>query len=223
MIAIERAHRFKLILQAEVKEVETFDISANSATFSRWSSRDRGTDRVEQTSEEDKSDDEVQSPALATIQRPDQRVVQAGNKQRTKHAPTILITEQRRLERNLRPKAAIELQRVHFRLPKAKRSWFICEPLESSAKAVRIWSRCLLLPIVWEVWAFPFRLAFCDVEQNEARFVYHVDIFCDVWLGLGVLGDFVSARETRVERDCVTDVAVLHAHTQVEWCIFFLS
>jgi len=191
MIAIERARRFKLMLQAEDKEVGTFDISASSATFSRWSSRGRGsTDRVEQTSE-DKSDDEVQSPALATIQRPDQIVVQAGDKQRTKHAPTILITEQRRLERSLRPAAAVELLRVHFRLPKVKRTSQILQPLDRSAKAVKNWDRGLLLPIVWEIWAFPFRFAFCDVERRKSMFVYTIDVICDVWFGLAMLGDLV--------------------------------
>jgi hypothetical protein len=231
MIAREHAHSFKRVMQVEDNH-ESPSASSGSHHWSRgllsgqqqveWKPSGAG----KEIADDYESDDETQDPTLDSYKRPGRRgslVSHSTSQQRTHHAPPILITEQRRLERNLRPKAAIELQRVHFRLPKAKRSWFICEPLESSAKAVRIWSRCLLLPIVWEVWAFPFRLAFCDVEQNEARFVYHVDIFCDVWLGLGVLGDFVSARETRVERDCVTDVAVLHAHTQVEWCIFFLS
>jgi hypothetical protein len=202
MIAREHARSFKRVLQVE--DNHGSPLASSGSHWSRvagqlpqqqveWKSSGAG----KEIAYEDESDDETQDSQLNSFQRPVRMIGQPLDKQRTNHLPSILITEQRRLERNLRPKAAIELQRVHFRLPKAKLSSLIWEPLDSSAKAVRIWSRCLLLPIVWEMWAFPFRLAFCDVEWNDAMFVYHVDIICDVWLGLGVLGDLVNARETR--------------------------
>jgi hypothetical protein len=81
--------------------------------------------------------------------------------------------------------------RVHFRLPKVKRTSQILQPLDRSAKAVKNWDRGLLLPIVWEIWAFPFRFAFCDVERRKSMFVYTIDVICDVWFGLAMLGDLV--------------------------------
>ena len=207
MIVREHALSFKRVLQVE--DNHESPLASSGSHWSRaagqlplsqpqqqveWKSSDAG----KEIAYEDESEDEKQDSPLNSFERPGRMIGRTLDKQRTKHARSILITEQRRLERSLRPKAAIELQRVHFRLPKAKLPSLIWEPLDNSAKAVRIWSRCLLLPIVWELWVFPFRLAFCDVERNEAMFVYHVDTICDVWLGLGVLGDLVNARETRV-------------------------
>lgn len=102
---------------------------------------------------------------------------------------SILITEMKRLERNNRPKTVTELRRVHFRIPKTKRSWRLLEPVDRSGAAVKYWRMGLLLPIAWEMWAFPFRLAFCDVEQQERMFVYTVDVVCDVWFGVAMIGD----------------------------------
>ena len=102
---------------------------------------------------------------------------------------TILITEKKRLERKNRPKAVTDLRRVHFRIPKTKRSWRLLEPVDRSVSAVKYWCMGLLLPIAWELWAFPFRLAFCDVEQQERMFVYTVDVVCDVWFGVAIIGD----------------------------------
>jgi hypothetical protein len=102
---------------------------------------------------------------------------------------SILITEKKRLEKNNRPKAVTELRRVHFRIPKTKRSWRLLEPVDRSVGAVKYWRMGLLLPIAWELWAFPFRLAFCDVEQQERMFVYTVDVVCDVWFGVAMIGD----------------------------------
>jgi hypothetical protein len=101
---------------------------------------------------------------------------------------SILITEKKRLERNNRPKAVTELRRVHFRIPKAKRSWRL-HLLEPAGAAVKYWRMGLLLPIAWEIWAFPFRLAFFNVEQQERMFVYTVDVACDVWFCVAMIGD----------------------------------
>ena len=51
---------------------------------------------------------------------------------------SILITKKKRLERNNRPKAVTELRRVHFRIPKAKRSWRL-KQLEPAGAAVKYW------------------------------------------------------------------------------------
>jgi len=101
---------------------------------------------------------------------------------------SILITEEKRLERNNRPKAVTELRRVHFRVPRAKRSLRLLAPVDRSVAAVQYWRMALLVPVAVEIWAFPFRLAYCDIERNEAMFVYSMDIFCDMWFGISMIG-----------------------------------
>jgi len=76
---------------------------------------------------------------------------------------------------------------VHFRIPRAKKSR-LHQSLDSTSKWVQIWLIGILLPIAWEIWAFPFRLAFCDIELNKALFVYSIDVTCDMWFLLDVTG-----------------------------------
>lgn len=104
------------------------------------------------------------------------------------HPTSILITEKKRLERKNRSKAVTELRRVHFRIPKARRSWQRLGPVDSSVSVVQFWRMVMLLPIAWEMWAFAFRLAFCDIERNERMFVYTIDIIVDVWFGIAMIG-----------------------------------
>ena len=59
---------------------------------------------------------------------------------------SILITPQRRLERNRRTNIHSQL-RVHFRIPKAKKHRTL-EPLPSSSRIVGMWKFGLVLPMV---------------------------------------------------------------------------
>jgi len=45
----------------------------------------------------------------------------------------------------------------------------------------------------FELWAFPFRLALCDLELRQAMFVYSLDVACDIWFFADILLGFAVA------------------------------
>lgn len=72
------------------------------------------------------------------------------------------------------------------------------------AKEVQAWAVLLLIPIAWEIWAFPFRLAFCDIETRRALFVHGLDVVCDVWFVLDIIGKSIRPF-------CMPSVGVMNA------------
>jgi hypothetical protein len=45
----------------------------------------------------------------------------------------------------------------------------------------------------FELWAFPFRLALCDLELRQAMSVYSLDVACDIWFVCDMLVGLVVA------------------------------
>jgi len=100
----------------------------------------------------------------------------------------ILISPQRRSEKKKITEGQGHLRtRVHFRIPKTKKQRSFA-PIDGSAREIQMWLIAVLVPLSWEIWAFPFRLAFCDIEHGKALFVYHVDIACDVMFVFDMIG-----------------------------------
>jgi hypothetical protein len=87
---------------------------------------------------------------------------------------SILITPQRRYERE-RQSGQLKKKRgrVHFFMPRS-RSIFSLRIVEPSNKAVRRWLAFMLLPLVYESWTFPFRLALAEPSLYSSLFVMDV-------------------------------------------------
>jgi len=109
-------------------------------------------------------------------------------KQAGKYLRPIIISPQRRSEKKKITEGQGHLRtRVHFRIPKTKKQRSFA-PIDGSAREIQMWLIAVLVPLSWEIWAFPFRLAFCDIEHGKALFVYHVDIACDVMFVFDMIG-----------------------------------
>ena len=108
-------------------------------------------------------------------------------KQAGKSLRPILISPQRRSQKKIIEVQSHVRKRVHFRIPKTKKQRSFA-PIDGSAREIQMWLIAVLVPLSWEIWAFPFRLAFCDIEHGKALFVYHVDIACDVMFVLDMIG-----------------------------------
>ena len=108
-------------------------------------------------------------------------------KQACKSLRPILISPQRRSQKKITEVQGHVRKRVHFRIPKTKKQRSFA-PIDGSAREIQMWLIAVLVPLSWEIWAFPFRLAFCDIEHGKALFVYHVDIACDVMFVLDMIG-----------------------------------
>jgi hypothetical protein len=112
----------------------------------------------------------------------------AISKQARKSVRPILISPQRRAEKKkITLVKGYEMKRVHFRIPKAKEQRSFA-PVDASAREIQMWLIAVLVPLAWELWAFPFRLAFCDIMLGNALFVYDVDVACDVVFVFDMIG-----------------------------------
>ena len=112
----------------------------------------------------------------------------ALTKQAGKSLRPILVSAQRRAEKKkMKEVQGHVIKRVHFRIPKDKKKRSFA-PVDASARKIQMWLIAVLVPLAWEIWAFPFRLAFCDIVLGNALFVYHVDIACDVMFAFDMIG-----------------------------------
>ena len=116
----------------------------------------------------------------------------AISKHAGKSVRPILISPQRRAEKKkiqlVKGHEMKRLKRVHFRIPKTKEQRSFA-PLDASAREIQLWLIAVLGPLAWELWAFPFRLAFCDIILGNALFVYDVDVACDVVFVFDMIGN----------------------------------
>ena len=92
---------------------------------------------------------------------------------------TVLLTPERRAERER--ERAKQLHRkprkVHFRLPDARRETPLYRIYEETDPLVQGWRRFMLLPLNFELWAFPFRLALCFPSVSSG--MWYADLACD--------------------------------------------
>ena len=95
------------------------------------------------------------------------------------HAPKpavpILITAVKRLDRESRKST----KRVHFKLRK-KSQQEAFKPLSKGSAIVQSWLMLMVIPLVFDVFAFGLRMAFCDIYLQKFMLVYFMDVACDV-------------------------------------------
>eukprot|EP00961_Rhodomonas_salina_P265077 3583172-Rhodomonas_salina.1 len=76
----------------------------------------------------------------------------------------------------------VKNKRVNFRLPKS-RQHHTFEPFEPDSLVLRRWAHFMVIPLSYEVWAWPFRLAFGEAEFNAAvtaDIVFDIIFFADM-------------------------------------------
>jgi hypothetical protein len=104
----------------------------------------------------------------------------------------ILITPKRRFERE-RQGGSLKKKRnrVHFFMPRS-RSIFSLHIVEPSNTAIRRWLAFMLLPLVYESWTFPYRLALAEPSLSSGLFV--VDVIVDFLMIVSDMHVFVLTR-----------------------------
>jgi hypothetical protein len=73
-----------------------------------------------------------------------------------KYTPSILLTNERREERLSRRKV---LKKVYFNIPESGTQEWKFKPINPNSHLLLRWNMFMLLPLGYEVWAFPYRLA----------------------------------------------------------------
>lgn len=89
---------------------------------------------------------------------------------------SILLTKERKAEKQ-KLKARQRPKRIHFKLPK-QRSAQLIKALDPDARPVERWLMLMVLPLAFEMWAFPYRLGFGSPGGGNL-FILLSDVVCD--------------------------------------------
>jgi hypothetical protein len=101
---------------------------------------------------------------------------------------SILITPQEKADLAERRTKSKRLRKVHFNLPKTNGSRrVVAQALDPKSPTVRRWQSIMLLPLCYELWAFPYRLALG--APSTASTIFAADLACD---SLFILDIFVA-------------------------------
>ena len=55
------------------------------------------------------------------------------------------------------------------------------KPLHRGSYLIQVWLMGMVVPLIFDIFAFGIRVAFCDMYLRQNLFIWHIDIFCDVW------------------------------------------
>lgn len=103
---------------------------------------------------------------------------------------SILITPEKRAERESSRSHRKRFQKVFFHLPKTGKPWWKLEPFGYRNRFVQRWKLFMLLPLAVEVWIFPYRLALgvpsISSEMQLVVVEFAVDVIClvDMFISL---------------------------------------
>ena len=104
---------------------------------------------------------------------------------------SILVNGDRKAEAlNARKKT---LKRVYFRLDEKAKSWYQFEPWDPYHSFIQRWHMFMLLPLGYEVWAFPYRLALGVPSVSSQMQVTPLDFLFDMIFLVDVLISLTTA------------------------------
>ena len=112
---------------------------------------------------------------------------------------SILLTpEKRALRADLKSKGQLKRQRlkkVHFQLPKGAQRRTSVRSLNPNMQFVQRWLKFMVLPLSYEVWAFPYRLALgyptTDIRDSSTTLL--ADALCDAAFAVDMAISLVTA------------------------------
>jgi hypothetical protein len=128
---------------------------------------------------------------------------------------SILLTPAKRaLHTDLRIKGHLKHQRlkkVHFQLPKGTKRTVV-RSLNPKMQFVQRWLKFMVVPLSYEVWAFPFRLAlgYPTMDLNDATLL--ADALCDAAFAIDMAISLVTAVAVPGRDDFVTSFSEISRH-----------
>ena len=135
---------------------------------------------------------------------------------------SILVTAARRAMRaNLKGRGQRQrLKKVHFQLPKGLNKRMSVRSLDPNMLFVQRWLKFMVLPLSYEMWAFPYRLALCfpTITPNDTNSTMYADAVCDAIFVLDMLVSLTTAIAVPGREEQVTSFAQISRHYFT--CIF---
>jgi hypothetical protein len=130
---------------------------------------------------------------------------------------SILMTPAKRaLLADFRIKGQLKHQRlkkVHFQLPKGTKRTVV-RSLNPKMQFVQRWLKFMVLPLAYEVWAFPFRLAlgYPTLDPNDVYTTVLADALCDAAFAIDMAISLATAVEVPGRDDFVTSFSEISRH-----------
>ena len=129
---------------------------------------------------------------------------------------SILLTPARRsLRANQKGRGQRQrLRKVHFQLPKTTQKRMSVRSLNPNMKFVQRWLKFMVLPLAYEMWAFPYRLAlgFPTTSAHDSSSTLYTDAACDALFALDMLISLTTALALPGRDDYVTSFAEISRH-----------
>ena len=121
------------------------------------------------------------------------RADQGGNQSEVVLRKSILITPERKAELLTQRKL---LKKVFFNVPKKAKPWWQNEPIEPYSPFVQRWRMFMLLPLGYEAWAFPYRLALGVPSMSNNMQLTPADFTFDLFF----LADMLVILSTKIPK-----------------------
>ena len=131
---------------------------------------------------------------------------------------SILLTPAKRaLRADLRSKGRLKRQRlkkVHFQLPKGSQRRTSVRSLNPNMQLVQRWLKFMVLPLSYEVWAFPYRLAlgYPTMDPRDPYTTLLADALCDAAFAVDMAVSLVTAVALPGRDEHVTSFAEISRH-----------
>jgi hypothetical protein len=140
------------------------------------------------------------------------------SKNRVSPEMSILMTPAKRAIRaELQSKGKLKRQRlkkVHFQLPKSAHRRTSVHSLNPNMQFVQRWLMFMVLPLSYEVWAFPYRLAlgYPTLNPHDSYSTFVSDALCDAAFALDMLISLITAIPVPDRDEFVTSFADISWH-----------
>jgi hypothetical protein len=124
---------------------------------------------------------------------------------------SILMTPAKKAERADKKLKTKRLRKVHFNLPKINSSRrIVAQALDPKSPINRRWQSIMLIPLCYELWAFPYRLALG--APNIQSKICDADLACDAFFLIDILFALCTAVPSPHGGDAVTSFSGIARH-----------
>jgi hypothetical protein len=161
----------------------------------------------------------MRAAATLTLKNPISNISSAVlSKARVSPESSILVTPAKRaLRADLLSKGKLKRQRlkkVHFQLPKGSQRRVSVRSLNPNMQFVQRWLKFMVLPLSYEVWAFPYRLAlgYPTLNPHDSYTTFQSDALCDAAFAVDMVISLATAIALPGRDEFVTSFGEISKH-----------
>ena len=129
----------------------------------------------------------------------------------------LLTAAKREMRANLKSRGQLKRQRlkkVHFQLPKSSQKRTNVRSLDPNMQFVQRWLKFMVLPLSYELWAFPYRLAlgFPSTSFRDMYSTFYTDAVSDAFFAMDMLIALMTAVALPGREEYLTSFSQISRH-----------